>query len=176
MSNSDVRVARVRARAVVVFGVSGSGKSTVAAALAERCVFDYCDADDLHPAANIYKMGAGHPLNDEDRWPWLDTVGRRLSDALNDDRGIVVACSALKRRYRDLLRTHEPTTFFVFLDGTQNLIMPRVLARHQGFMPPSLLASQFDALDSLQSDEAGVRIDVSQELVDTVDEAMVALQ
>lgn len=176
MSNSELSVATVGARAVVVFGVSGSGKSTVAAALAERCAFDYCDADDLHPADNISKMCAGHPLNDEDRWPWLETVGRRLSDTLNDGRGIVVACSALKRSYRDLLRTREPTTFFVFLDGTEDLIMLRVLARHHGFMPPSLLASQFDVLDPLQGDETGVRVDVSRGLVDIVDETMAALR
>ncbi len=168
-------VAVLSARAVVVFGVSGSGKSTVAETLAGRLTFDYCDADDLHPAANVEKMRSGHALTDDDRWPWLHAVGRRMHEALDEGHGIVVACSALKRSYRDILRVHEPDAFFVFLDGGEDLIMSRVLARQGSFMPASLLSSQFDALEPLQSDEAGLRIDVAQSLTDVVDEAFTAL-
>jgi len=160
---------------VVVFGVSGSGKSTVGEALAQRLAYEFCDADDLHSRANIDKMHAGHPLTDEDRWPWLAAVGERMTDVLARERGVVMACSALKRSYRDLLRDHVASTFFVFLDGSEELISSRVNARQGSFMPASLLSSQFEALEPLGADEIGVRIDVGQDLTDIVEEAAAAL-
>ncbi len=160
---------------VVVFGVSGSGKSTVAKALAQRLGYEFRDADDLHSRANIEKMHAGHPLTDEDRRPWLDRVGRTMSDILAEQRGVVMACSALKRSYRDQLREHVASTFFVFLDGSEELIASRVNARQGSFMPASLLASQFDTLEPLGVDEIGVRVDVGQDLAHIVDEAARAL-
>ena len=160
---------------VVVFGVSGSGKSTVGEALAQRLAYEFCDADDLHSRANIEKMHAGHPLTDEDRWPWLDAVGQRMTDVLAQERGVVMACSALKRSYRDLLRDHVASTFFVFLDGSEQLIASRVNARKGSFMPASLLSSQFEALEPLGADEIGVRIDVAQDLAHIVEEAATAL-
>lgn len=165
----------VPARPVVVLGVSGSGKSTVGEALAQRLSYEFCDADDLHSPANIEKMHSGHPLTDEDRLPWLNAVGQRMSDTLARGHGVVMACSALKQRYRDLLRDHEPTTFFVFLDGSEELIASRVRARRGSFMPASLLTSQFDTLEPLGADENGVRIDVGQDLTRTVDEAAEAI-
>jgi carbohydrate kinase (thermoresistant glucokinase family) len=162
-------------RAIVVFGVSGSGKSTFAKALAERLTYDFCDADDLHSAANIEKMRAGQPLTDEDRGPWLEAVGQRMRDTIAKGQGIVVACSALKRSYRDLLREYEPSAFLIFLDGTHELIKSRVLARHGGFMPSSLLSSQFAILEPMERDEAGIRIDVSDEISVTVQIALKAL-
>ncbi len=160
---------------VVVFGVSGSGKSTIAEALARRLAFEFCDADDLHSRANIEKMHAGHALNDEDRRPWLDAVGQRMSDLLGQERGVVMACSALKRSYRDQLRDHVASTFFVFLDGSEELIASRVNARRGGFMPASLLSSQFEALEPLGVDEIGARVDVGQDVANIVDEAARAL-
>ena len=160
---------------VVVFGVSGSGKTTVGEALARRVAYEFCDADDLHSAENIEKMRAGHPLSDEDRWPWLEVVGQRMSEILAQERGVVMACSALKRSYRDRLRDHVASTFFVFLDGSEGLISSRVNARHGSFMPTSLLSSQFEALEPLGVDEIGVRIDVGRDLAQIVDEAARAL-
>jgi gluconokinase len=162
-------------RAIVVLGVSGSGKSTVGRSLAQRLAYDFCDADDLHSPANIEKMRSGHPLTDEDRVPWLNDVGQRMRETLAHGHGIVVACSALKKSYRDILRDYEPATYFVFLDGSPELIRSRVVAREGSFMPPSLLSSQFATLEPLAADEAGIKIDVSDDVADTVDAALTVL-
>lgn len=148
------------APAVVVMGVSASGKSTVAAGLADRLGVPWVDADDLHPAANVAKMSAGIPLDDDDRWPWLDTVGHRLAEGA-DSSGVVVACSALKRAYRDRLRAGCPTVAFVHLDGSRELLTARATSRENHFMPPALLDSQFDALERLEEDEHGIVLDVA---------------
>ncbi len=164
-----------KGRALVVLGVSGSGKSTVGEALSRRLSYEFCDADDLHSPANIEKMREGHPLTDQDRVPWLNAVGQRMRETLDRGHGVVVACSALKKSYRDILRAYEPATFFVLLEGSPELIMSRVLARSGSFMPPSLLSSQFATLEPLGADEEGARIDVSSELGHTVDAALDAL-
>lgn len=145
---------------LVVMGVSGSGKSTVGAALAQRLGVPFEDADDLHPPANIAKMSAGIPLDDDDRRPWLETIGKWL--AAHDDHGGVVSCSALKRAYRDQLRAHAERAVFVHLHGTREVIARRQASRPGHFMPASLLDSQFDTLEPLGDDEAGVVIDVDQ--------------
>jgi len=145
---------------LVVMGVSGSGKSTVGAALAQRLGVPFEDADDLHPAANIAKMSAGIPLDDDDRRPWLETIGTWL--AAHDGDGGVISCSALKRSYRDQLRAHAARAVFVHLHGTREVIARRQAARPGHFMPASLLDSQFDTLEPLAEDEAGVVIDVDQ--------------
>ncbi|MBB5161366.1 gluconokinase [Mycobacterium sp. AZCC_0083] len=147
---------------VVVMGVSGSGKSTVGAAVAQRLRVPFADADDFHPAANIAKMTAGEPLNDDDRRPWLQTIGEWLAERCGS--GGVMSCSALKRSYRDQLRQHCPDVEFLHLVGTPEVIGRRQASRPGHFMPPSLLKSQFDTLEPLESDERGVDVDVDQDI------------
>lgn len=142
---------------VVVAGVSGSGKTTIGVALAERLGVPFCDGDDLHPAANVAKMGAGTPLTDADRWPWLDDVGAWLAER---EAG-VVACSALRRAYRDRLRAVVPDLQMLLLDGAPDLIRRRQAGRGQHFMPASLLDSQLATLEPLDPDEAGTTLDVA---------------
>lgn len=144
---------------IVVMGVSGSGKSTVGAALARRLGVPYADADTFHPQANITKMRAGTPLTDDDRYPWLNAVGQWL--AIHGDGG-VMSCSALARRYRDQLRSQCPATEFLHLTGSPELIASRQADRPGHFMPPALMKSQFDALEPLQPDEHGMTLDVGQ--------------
>jgi len=145
---------------IVVMGVSGSGKSTVGSALAQRLRVPFLDADTLHPPANIAKMAAGEPLNDDDRHPWLEKVGEWLADRRD---GGVVACSALKRKYRDQLRAHCPRVEFLYLRGSTELIGRRLAARSGHFMPPALLQSQFNALEPLGADECGVVINLTDD-------------
>ncbi len=145
---------------VVVMGVSGSGKSTVGAALAQRLRVPFADADDFHPPANIAKMSAGHALDDEDRGPWLEAIGRWLEE--HDAQGGVMSCSALKRAYRDVLREHAPRTELLHLAGSPDVIARRQASRPGHFMPASLLASQFATLEPLGDDEHGLVVDVDQ--------------
>jgi gluconokinase len=152
---------------IVVMGVSGSGKSTVGAAVAQRLRVPFADADDFHPAANIAKMSAGEALNDDDRRPWLETIGDWLSG--HPDGG-VMSCSALKRAYRDQLREHCQDVAFLHLAGTPEVIGRRQASRPGHFMPASLLASQFETLEPLASDERGVVINVDQDIDSIVDE------
>lgn len=142
---------------VVVMGVSGCGKSTVAARLAASTGRSYFDADDLHPAINVARMSAGIPLTDDDRWPWLDLVGRRAAES----DGGVIACSALKKIYRDRLRLAAPDTVFIHLAGAPALLRRRMTTREGHFMPQSLLASQLDALEPLEHDELGSAVDIT---------------
>ena len=151
---------------VVVMGVSGSGKSTVGSALAQRLRVPFLDADTLHPPANIAKMSAGEPLNDDDRYPWLEKVGEWLAGHRD---GGVVACSALKRKYRDQLHAHCPKVEFLYLRGSAELIGHRLAARSSHFMPAALLQSQFDALEPLGADERGVVIDLTDDVADVGD-------
>lgn len=156
---------------IVVMGVSGCGKSTVAAALAAELRGVYLDADDFHPAANVAKMAAGVPLTDEDRMPWLAVVGQAMADAAARGDLVVVACSALRRAYRDVLRSAAPDTFFVQLDGSPELLAARITARAEHFMPPSLLASQLALLEPLQEDEAGAVVSIDAPVLAVVDAA-----
>lgn len=158
---------------IVVMGVSGSGKSTVGGLLAERLGVPYAEADDFHPPANIAKMSAGHPLDDADRAPWLDAIAAWI--AARGGRGGVVSCSALRRRYRDRLRVAAPDLFFLHLDGSPELIASRLAARMQHFMPSGLLASQFEALEPLEPDEAGVVVPITGGPQQIADRALAAL-
>jgi carbohydrate kinase (thermoresistant glucokinase family) len=151
-------------------GVSGSGKSTVGAALAQRLRVPFLDADALHPPASIAKMTAGEPLDDGDRFPWLERVGEWLA---GHRAGGVVSCSALKRKYRDQLRAHCPGVEFLYLSASPDLIAARLAARSGHFMPAALLQSQFDALEPLGADEAGVTVDAGQ-AIDAIIDAFVA--
>ncbi|MDT5017768.1 MAG: gluconokinase [Mycobacterium sp.] len=156
---------------IVVMGVSGSGKSTVGAALAQRMRVPFADADDFHPPANIAKMTAGEPLNDDDRYPWLEAIGEWLARQCSS--GGVMSCSALRRKYRDQLRRHCLELVFVHLSGTPEVIGRRQASRPGHFMPASLLTSQFETLEPLEPDEQGIRIDVDQS-IDSIVENYVA--
>ncbi|MFF4016764.1 gluconokinase [Streptomyces sp. NPDC001843] len=159
---------------VVVMGVAGTGKTTIGPLLAARLGVPYAEGDDFHPAANIAKMAAGTPLDDADRWPWLDAIG-----AWADGRaglGGVVSCSALKRSYRDRLRAAAPGLVFVHLAGDRSLIEDRMAHRQGHFMPTALLDSQFATLEPLQADEAGVVVDVTGSPEAITDRAVRALE
>lgn len=153
---------------IVVMGVSGSGKSTVGAALAQRTRVRFADADDFHPPANIEKMSSGHPLTDDDRYPWLEAIGEWLGARCTE--GCVMSCSALKRKYRDQMRRHCPDLIFLHLAGSPEIIARRQASRPGHFMPASLLASQFETLEPLQADERGVTIDVDQDIDSIVED------
>ncbi|MCP9956430.1 MULTISPECIES: gluconokinase [Streptomyces] len=159
---------------VVVAGVSGSGKSTIGLALAQRLGVPYGEGDDLHPPGNIEKMRAGVPLDDEDRAPWLDRVAEWLRDHL--DSGGVVACSALRRSYRDRLAAVSPRVFFVHLHGPAELIAARLGARRGHFMPPSLLRSQYDALEPPAPGERGAVVSVEGTPEETTALALAAVR
>ncbi|PPF45595.1 transferase [Pseudoclavibacter sp. AY1F1] len=141
-------------------GVQGTGKTTIGSALAERLDVTFIDSDDLHPPANKAKMAAGTPLEDEDRVPWLKVVGATIAANAAEGRTTVVACSALKRWYRELLRSSVPELRFVHLAGGRDLVASRLATRNHEFMPTTLLDSQFEVLEPLAPWEAGVVIPV----------------
>ncbi|RST15442.1 gluconokinase [Streptomyces sp. WAC05374] len=159
---------------VVVMGVAGTGKTTIGPLVAERLGVPYAEGDDFHPGANIAKMSAGVPLDDDDRWPWLDAIGQWAHGRAG--LGGVVSSSALKRAYRDRLRAAAPGVVFLHLTGDRTLIEERMAARKGHFMPAALLDSQFATLQSLGDDEAGVAVDVSGSPEDITDRAVAALR
>jgi gluconokinase len=144
----------------VVMGVSGCGKSTVGRALAAANGVPFVEGDQFHPQANVDKMSAGIALNDDDRAGWLLTLQAQIRDAQQRDAGLVISCSALKRRYRDLLRQGDPALRFAHLNGPKELIAARMQARVDHYMPTSLLDSQFRDLEPLQADEAGLTLNI----------------
>lgn len=157
---------------ITVMGVSGSGKTTVGAALAQRLRVPFADADDFHPARNIEKMSAGIPLDDLDRLPWLHTTGLWLAE--HADTGAVISCSALKRAYRDILHEAAPGTLFVHLDGSPEVVAHRVAGRPGHFMPASLVESQFRTLEPLAADENGLTLDLQLSVDELVDSFIAA--
>lgn len=165
------RVEKGMTSPIVVMGVSGSGKSTAGAALAQRLRVPFADADDFHPPANIAKMTAGHPLDDDDRYPWLEAIGGWLAEHRD---GGVMSCSALKRRYRDQLRRHCADVRFLHLSGSPEVITRRQASRPGHFMPTSLLASQFQTLEPLDADEQGITLDVDASIDSIVDDYVAA--
>lgn len=158
---------------VVVMGVTGCGKSTVGEALSVRTGIKFRDGDEFHPRANVEKMAAGHPLTDEDRWPWLDIIGTWLAD--HQTTGGIIGCSALKRVYRDRLRAKAPNTVFLHLAGPMEVSLERVSHRPGHFMPASLVQSQYDTLEDLERDEAGVTVDFTMPVDEIVDEFLSTL-
>jgi len=143
---------------LLVMGVSGSGKSTLGARLAEALALPFADADFFHPAENVRKMSAGIPLTDADRWSWLDALGAWLAA---QSGGGVIACSALKRTYRERLRAYVPGLRILHLAGAPEMIVARQAAREHHFMPPSLMASQFATLETPTPDEGAVILDIA---------------
>lgn len=158
-------------RHIVVMGVSGCGKSTVAQGIADRLGLVMGEADEFHPQANIDKMTAGTPLTDEDRWPWLRDLSAWMAAQAQEGRSTVVACSALRRAYRDVLREGPPSLILVHLAGPMEVIAQRMAAREH-FMPPSLLQSQFDTLEALEADQGGIVLDLGRPADDLIDEAV----
>jgi gluconokinase len=153
---------------MIVMGVSGSGKSTIGQALATALGLDFIDGDDLHPRANKEKMAAGHPLDDEDRAPWLEIIAQRIGAELAEGNPVVVACSALKRRYRTQLVSYAPSTVFIHLSGQRDIIAERQAHRTHEYMPNSLLDSQFATLEPLEADERSIVVDLAQTPADMV--------
>lgn len=144
---------------LVIMGVSGSGKSTVAGMLAGRLGWDLAEGDDMHPPANVAKMAAGHPLDDADRWPWLDQIAAWIREHAEAGRPGIITCSALKKSYRDVLRGDH--VVFVDLVGTHDQIAARLTARHGHFMPAGMLDSQIETLEPPSAEEDAIRIDVT---------------
>jgi gluconokinase len=158
---------------LVLMGVSGCGKSTLAGVLAGRLGWDLAEGDDMHPPQNVAKMAAGHPLTDDDRWPWLDRVADWIRDHTQAGRPGIVTCSALKRRYRDVLR--DDHTIFIYLRGSRDQIAARLANRHGHYMPASLLDSQFAALEPPGADERSVTVDVGGTPSDEADHLIAEL-
>ncbi|CAN7729008.1 gluconokinase [Bradyrhizobium sp. LjRoot220] len=157
-------------------GVSGSGKSTIADWLAVRMGWRYEDGDKFHPSGNVAKMSAGQPLTDEDRWPWLQAIADEIDRLSGTGQRAVVACSALKRAYRDILVHGRDDVRIIFLNGTQDLIASRLAARKGHFMPPGLLASQFKTLEPPRPDERPITVSIDAPVEAIVDDIVSQLK
>lgn len=147
--------ARVRSTTLVIMGVSGSGKTTIAVELARQLGWEYAEGDQFHPPANVEKMRGGRPLTDDDRWPWLRKIADWIGDHEDLGKDIVITCSALRRVYRDLLRGGHPSVLFVHVDVSREVLEDRLGHREGHYMPASLLNSQLATLEPLGPDEPG---------------------
>jgi len=168
----DESMERARRRRWVVMGVSGCGKSEIGRRLADALGSAYAEGDDDHPPANVARMAAGTPLTDIDRRDWLLLLQSRIAAAAQQGAGLVLSCSSLKRRYRDLLRAGDPGLVFVHLHGDHALIARRMHERPGHFMPPALLESQLRDLEPLQADEAGIVLDIADTPEQLIDQIM----
>ncbi|KAA5605316.1 gluconokinase [Roseospira marina] len=176
MSTAASQVRFERRPIVVVMGVSGSGKSTIGAALAQRLGVPFLDADDVHPAANVRKMASGVPLTDADRWPWLGALGAAMREHADAEGGVVSGCSALKRAYRQrLMDTIGRPVLFLVLDGCRETLFARMSARGDHYMPPGLLDSQLADLERPDAAEPALTLSIEQDVDTLVEEAMAAL-
>ncbi|MGI9478537.1 MAG: gluconokinase [Hyphomicrobiaceae bacterium] len=160
---------------VVVMGVSGCGKSSVGQAIAARTGWTFIEGDDLHPEANRAKMASGKPLDDDDRWPWLDAIAETARDIEANGGSVVVACSALKKSYRDRLARAGSAVKFIHLDGDRELILERMHARADHFMPPGLLDSQFATLEAPAPGPLIHAFDISSSVDDIAGRAVAAI-
>jgi gluconokinase len=161
---------------IVVMGVSGSGKTSVAAELTRRLGWEYIEGDDLHPKANVDKMASGHPLDDEDRWPWLRKIAEVIGEHEAAGTSVVITCSALKRTYRDLLGAGHPSVWFAHVHASREVLAERVTRRQGHYMPPSLLDSQLATLEPLADDEPGAVIPGDGPLAETVADLLATLR
>jgi gluconokinase len=168
-------VSGTRVRHVVVMGVSGVGKSTIAKGLSTLTGWTFAEGDGFHPQANVEKMREGQPLTDDDRWPWLRTIGDWMSEEIAHGRSAVITCSALRRSYRDLLREGRPEVEFCHLAADVGLVGDRLDHRKGHFMPSALLHSQYDTLEPLAADEPGVTVSVEGSVPDVLARAVAAL-
>ncbi|GAB2653609.1 gluconokinase [Vibrio panuliri] len=157
---------------IIVMGVTSSGKSTVGDALAKAINAKFIDGDDLHPKSNILKMASGHPLNDDDRAPWLERIRDAVFSLTKKNESGVIVCSALKKKYRDIIREGNPNVRFVYLRGDQQLILDRIKARNGHFMKESMVASQFDALEEPNAEETDV---ITTNIADSVEDIVVGV-
>jgi gluconokinase len=157
-------------RALIVMGVSGSGKSTIGSKLADHLNWRYEDGDKFHPKANVAKMSAGHPLSDDDRWPWLRAIAEEIDRVCNAGQHAVIACSALKRAYRDILVHGRTDVRIIFLNGSQTLIAGRLAQRKHHFMPSELLTSQFKTLEPPDASENPVTVALDASVEDIVED------
>jgi gluconokinase len=164
-----------RTTTLVVMGVSGSGKSTVATELVARLGWAFAEGDDFHPPENVAKMAAGHPLDDEDRWPWLRTLADWIGEHEAAGRSVIVTCSALKRSYRDLLRDGHPSVWFAHVTVDAGTLRSRLEHRTGHYMPASLLDSQLATLEPLRDDEPGAAISGADPAADVVTHLLAVL-
>uniref|UniRef100_Q07K93 Gluconokinase n=1 Tax=Rhodopseudomonas palustris (strain BisA53) TaxID=316055 RepID=Q07K93_RHOP5 len=155
-------------RALIMMGVSGSGKSTIASALADKLGWRFADGDEFHPPANVAKMSAGQPLDDADRWPWLQAIADEIDRVLESGGHVVIACSALKWAYRELLVHGRDDVRLVHLDGSEALIAARVKQRRDHFMPPGLLESQFETLEPPAPEERVIVVPIDRSVASIV--------
>jgi gluconokinase len=167
---------RPRTTTIVVMGVSGAGKSTVAGELVAHLGWDFAEGDDFHPPENVEKMRSGHPLEDGDRWPWLRRLAAWIGEHEATGRNAVVTCSALKRAYRDLIRDGHPSVWFAHVSADPGLIRDRVEHRSGHYMPPLLLGSQLATLEPLQPDEPGAVVSGVAPPAEVADQILDALR
>lgn len=158
---------------IVMMGPCGCGKTTIGSALAARLDGAFIEGDDFHPASNRTKMQSGTPLTDGDRWPWLDRIADELRARHGAAGTVVLACSALKRAYRDRLRRADPEIVFVLLNGSRDLLLSRLEARKDHFMPPDLLDSQLEALEPPKPDERALALDVAHAPAEMIEQIMI---
>jgi gluconokinase len=161
--------------AAVVMGVSGAGKSTIGAALAERLDWEFVDGDSLHPPTNVAKMRAGQPLDDRDREPWLDAIAAQIDSWIEEGTPGIITCSALKRRYRDRIIAERAGVRLIYLRGSRELVARRLTERRGHFMPASLLDSQFTTLEAPAADEDAIAIDIDRPAASMVDQIVIDL-